>query len=452
MRLRTPSILALAGSLAVGVVIGAGPAAAADSIAVADLMASITVAPENTSPYSRDYFQHWIDADGNGCDTRAEVLIAESEVPTGPGCPTIRTGQWRSYYDGAVWTLASDVDIDHMIPLSEAWDSGAQLWTPEQRRDFANDLGYAASLVAVTDNVNQSKGDRDPAELTRPPAEWTGNLAEWMPPAPEATCRYIGDWVAVKYRWSLSVDQTEADVINGLLSGSCAGATVERPAKADGSTPPPPPPPPADNAVIEAYVTKVYADLFGRAPDPTGLAAWTAALASGTPYGEVANGITYSDEYRSRLIAASYETYLGRGPDPSGAAGWLAAMRSGATIQQMEAGFIASDEYYAKAGSTDAGWVAELYRHVLGREAAPSEIQSWTVALAQGGTRHQVAMGFLVSYEHLTDVVDGHYQHLLSRGIDPEGAHSWVIAIQGGVRVEAVIAGIVASNEYRSNP
>lgn len=439
MRLRTPSILTLAASLTVSVVTLASPAAAADNIAVIELLRSVPVAVENTSTYSRDYFQHWIDADGDGCDTRQEVLIAESTVPTTPAgdCP-VTSGQWVSWYDGGVWTIPSDVDIDHMVPLSEAWNSGAQSWSAEQRRDFANDLTIDASLAAVTDNVNQSKSDKDPAE--------------WLPPSAGAVCRYIGDWVVVKYRWGLNADQAEVNTLNTLLSGTCAGATVTIPPRASTApTTPTPPATPPDDTAIEAYVTKVYADLFGRIPDPTGLAGWTAALASGTPYGEVANGITYSDEYRSLLIAASYQTYLDRSPDPTGAAGWLAAMRSGATIQQMEAGFIASDEYYAKAGSTDAGWVAELYRHVLGREAAPSEIQAWTVALAQGGTRHQVAMGFLVSYEHLTDVVDGHYQHLLGRGIDPAGAHSWVIAIQGGVRVEAVIAGIVASIEYRSN-
>ncbi|MCU1430907.1 MAG: alpha,6-glucosidase, pullulanase-type [Actinotalea sp.] len=206
-----------------------------------------------------------------------------------------------------------------------------------------------------------------------------------------------------------------------------------------------------DRRAIEDYVTQVYRDLFDRVPDEAGLEAWADALQSGVPYGAVANGITYSDEYRATLIRASYQAYLGRDPDPEGAAGWLAAMRSGATIQQMEAGFIASDEYYTQAGSTDSDWVRALYEDVLGREAAGSEVRSWTDALAGGGTRHQVAMGFLTSYEHLTAVVDGYYQHLLGRGIDPDGAHAWVIAIQGGARVEAVIAGIVASDEYRAN-
>jgi glucose/arabinose dehydrogenase len=207
-----------------------------------------------------------------------------------------------------------------------------------------------------------------------------------------------------------------------------------------------------DRGPTEAYVTKVYRDLLDRAPDPAGLQGWTAALERGTPYGDVANGITYSDEYRSRLIAEAYRTYLERGPDPTGAAGWLAAMRSGATIQRIEAGFVASDEYYGRGGATDAAWVGRLYANVLGRGASDSEVQAWTMALAGGASRYQVAMGFLVSSEHLTNVVDGYYRDLLGRGAEPTGARGWVIAIQGGTRVEAVIAGIVASNEYRSAP
>src|SRR5665647_520810 len=416
--------------MAAGLGVGTASPSVAAPVQVSDLLAGLAVTAENTSAYDRDFFQHWIDADGDGCDTRQEVQMAESTTGTTPtgGCP-VTSGRWESWYDGGVWTAPGDVDIDHMVPLSEAWDSGAWAWTPEQRRDFANDLGFGGSLAAVTDNVNQSKGEKDPAQ--------------WLPPAGgAATCRYIADWVAVKYRWALTIDTTERATLTSLLSGGCAGTTVEPPARAIV---------PQDTAAIEAYVTRVYNDLFGRSPDPVGLAGWTRALQNGTPYGEVANGITYSDEYRGRLIVASYATYLGRGPDPSGAAGWLSAMRAGVTIQQMEAGFVGSEEYYAKAGGTDAAWVAQLYQHVLGRAAADTEIQAWVDALsANGASRYQVSMGFLVSYEHLTDVVDAYYWDLLGRGIDPTGNHGWVIAIQGGVRVEAVIAGIVASQEYRA--
>jgi hypothetical protein len=134
------------------------------------------------------------------------VLQRDSEVAVtfGSGC-TVATGRWTSPYDGAVWTLASDVDIDHVVPLAEAWASGirADGWPASRRVAYANDLGYDWSLLAVTDNVNQSKGDRDPAE--------------WLPPSPEARCTYAVQWVSVKHRWNLSVDTTEQSALTSLL-------------------------------------------------------------------------------------------------------------------------------------------------------------------------------------------------------------------------------------------
>jgi Domain of unknown function (DUF4214) len=126
----------------------------------------------------------------------------------------------------------------------------------------------------------------------------------------------------------------------------------------------------------------------------------------------------------------------------------LAAMGRGMTIEQMQSGFIASSEYYAMAGSTDAGWVTKLYADVLNRTAAPSEVAGWTSALSRGIGRDQVAMGFLLSTEHLTTVVDAYYQQLLGRGIDPSGQRTWVGILQAGGRDEAIIGGIIASDEY----
>ena len=199
---------------------------------------------------------------------------------------------------------------------------------------------------------------------------------------------------------------------------------------------------------VAAYVTRVYFDLFRRDVDPVGLATWSDALATGTPRIAVANAITSSDEYRSSHIVGSYATYLGRPPDAAGQAFWLGHLAGGMTIQSMEAGFLAADEYYGQAGSADGVWVAHLYGHVLGRSAAQSEIDFWTGRLRAGATRNSVALGFLLSTEHLVSVVDGYYQQLLGRGIDPTGSRSWVAAIQGGRRVEEIIGGIVASEEY----
>jgi hypothetical protein len=176
------------------------------------LIADLPVATEVRTGYSRDLFPLWIDADSDGCNTRYEVLIAEAvTTPTiGSGC-SLTGGRWYSYYDGAYWTATSDIDIDHMVPLAEAWDSGARLWTTAQRQAYANDLGDDRPLAAVTDNVNQAKGDKDPAE--------------WLPPLTGVRCRYIGEWAAVKTRWGLTVDSTEKSTLTSLAN-SCTNVTI----------------------------------------------------------------------------------------------------------------------------------------------------------------------------------------------------------------------------------
>ena len=135
--------------------------ASATTITARSILLKLTVRAESGSTtYSRTYFKHWIDANRDCQDTRAEVLIAESKVTprytTTRRC-TVATGKWYSYYDGATWTKASDVDIDHLVPLKEAWKSGARLWSVSNRTRYANDLGFAATLIAVTDLRNRPR-------------------------------------------------------------------------------------------------------------------------------------------------------------------------------------------------------------------------------------------------------------------------------------------------------
>ncbi|WP_421735975.1 DUF4214 domain-containing protein [Cellulomonas sp.] len=206
-----------------------------------------------------------------------------------------------------------------------------------------------------------------------------------------------------------------------------------------------------DLNATENYVVSVYEDLFDRAPDPTGRTTWTTALRSGTPRIAVANAITSSEEFRSGLIIDAYGAYLGRGPDTAGLQFWLRNMSAGMTIEQLDSGFIASDEYWAVAGGNSADWVRALYADVLGRGAGDSEVAFWQGQLNRGATRAQVAMGFLLSTEYLSSVVDGYYWWLLGRGLDPTGRSTWVSAIQHGARDEQIIGGIIASDEYWAN-
>ena len=135
------------------------------SQAALTVLARIKVERERPQGYKRDLFRHWTDDDSDSCNTREEVLIAESRTPAqvdAYGCKVIE-GDWFSEYDGLLHTNPSDLDIDHFVPLKEAWDSGAWAWSPTQRQRFANDLSDPRALIAVTAGANRSKGDKDPS-------------------------------------------------------------------------------------------------------------------------------------------------------------------------------------------------------------------------------------------------------------------------------------------------
>ncbi|WP_329368803.1 HNH endonuclease family protein [Streptomyces sp. NBC_00669] len=179
---------------------------------LSDAINSIPTAAEHRTGYTRDAFHLWIDADHNGCNTRQEVLIAQAvTAPTvGPRC-SLTGGSWRSYYDDTTVTSAHQLDIDHVVPLAEAWDSGAWTWTADRRERYANDLAGGRSLIAVTAHANRSKGDDDPAE--------------WMPPAADAQCTYAADWVRMKLRWNLTADTAEKTAL-ARIAASCSTTTV----------------------------------------------------------------------------------------------------------------------------------------------------------------------------------------------------------------------------------
>lgn len=176
-----------------------------ESSELSNLLVSLVIEPESPEPYDRSLFRHWIDADGDGCNARREVLIAEAiEAPTiGDRCDLIG-GLWYSAFDGVTSDDDSSFDVDHMVPLSEAWDSGANEWSSDRRRAFANDLDLPQALIAVSASSNRSKGDKDPAD--------------WLPPLQSYRCQYVEDWVRVKVKWELSVDQREFSAIRSLLA------------------------------------------------------------------------------------------------------------------------------------------------------------------------------------------------------------------------------------------
>ncbi|MEU8001394.1 HNH endonuclease family protein [Catellatospora sp. NPDC049111] len=204
------AVAATAAALAMSLTLTATPAYATPpnipsySTAVSRLAALTVAAESHGSTYNRDLFPHWITITG-ACNTREQVLKRDGVgVVVNSSCAAT-SGSWYSPFDGATWTAASDVDIDHMVPLAEAWASGAWAWTTTQRQTYANDLG-GPELWAVTDNVNQAKGDKDPAE--------------WQPPLSSFRCTYARSWIQVKWYYNLTVDSAEKSALNSMLA-SC---------------------------------------------------------------------------------------------------------------------------------------------------------------------------------------------------------------------------------------
>ena len=184
------------------------PATAAEALALLD---RLRVGDERPRGYDRGAWPHWTDADGDCQDARQEVLQAESlERPqlTPDGCRVV-SGLWRDTYTGETFRDPTRLDVDHMVPLAEAYRSGGRDWGVERRAAFANDLEDSRTPIAVSAAANRAKGDQGPED--------------WLPPEESARCRYIANWVAVKVRWSLSLDERERVTVGNSLQNCARG-------------------------------------------------------------------------------------------------------------------------------------------------------------------------------------------------------------------------------------
>ena len=181
----------------------AGPPGIPTAEIAVNELAAVAVAEEtHADTYDRKKFIHWATISG-ACNTRETVLVRDGEnVQTDDSCAAV-SGSWYSPYDGVTWTSASDIDIDHMVPLKEAWRSGAWEWTTAKRKAFANSL-QDSQLWAVTDRVNQGKADQDPST--------------WRPPLANFECEYARSWVDVKFDWGLTMQPAERSALENMLA------------------------------------------------------------------------------------------------------------------------------------------------------------------------------------------------------------------------------------------
>ncbi|MFF4218756.1 MULTISPECIES: HNH endonuclease family protein [Streptomyces] len=165
-------------------------------------LSGLTVAkPRPMTGYSRDKFPHWAQQ-GNKCDTRETALERDGrDVKRDDQCRAV-SGTWQSFYDDKTFTAASQVDIDHIVPLANAWRSGADQWTTDRRKEFANDLTHP-QVLTVSAASNRSKGDQSPDQ--------------WQPPSKAAWCVYGRAWTSVKSTYGLTVTDDEKKMLTTML-------------------------------------------------------------------------------------------------------------------------------------------------------------------------------------------------------------------------------------------
>lgn len=201
--------------MAVSVAVMPGTSVQATSLDALAVLATIPVQNEHRFGYSRQLFPHWLDVDGDGCNSREQVLKRDSVTlpQVDPYKCYVVAGDWVSPYDGKRISDRTEAHIDHVVALKEAWDSGAWAWTTAQRTAFANDTSDRRSLVVASASSNTAKGEKDPSN--------------WLPTRTSFVCTYLTNWVAVKARWKLSMDQSEFGRIRKVLRAQCRGARIE---------------------------------------------------------------------------------------------------------------------------------------------------------------------------------------------------------------------------------
>lgn len=160
---------------------------------------------EPPTEYDRSEWKQWTDEDHDCQDTRQEVLIRDSSEPvtfeSDRHC-RVAEGTWIDPYSGDTLTDPGALDIDHMVPLKNAFKSGGWRWDFDKRERYANDLEDRHHLLAVKLGLNRSKGSKGPEE--------------WMPPDTAYWCTYVEDWAQIKERWQLTMTTAELAKVDSV--------------------------------------------------------------------------------------------------------------------------------------------------------------------------------------------------------------------------------------------
>ena len=166
--------------------------------------------------YDRDDWSHWSDDDGDCQNIRHEVLQDETQeavtFTTSSNC-YVATGKWYGVYTGEYYYSASELDVDHFVPLKNAHDSGGYEWSLAKKKEYANYLEDSDHLIAVQSGANRSKGARGPED--------------WKPSNTEYWCQYAYDWIRIKHTWGLTATQAEWDALRFMIATCPYGYSYE---------------------------------------------------------------------------------------------------------------------------------------------------------------------------------------------------------------------------------
>ena len=165
------------------------------------------IAHSTGSDYDRSFFGGWRDLDEDCLDTRGEILVDRSlteAVLDETGCRIVG-GIWRDFYTGKILSEPATIEIDHLVPLKEAWNLGAYEWDRSRAADFAND---PENLVITTSEINRSKGSNVPPD--------------WLPFEEEFRCEYVTRFGQILGKYGFALPTNNQGLLEDLRNRSCS--------------------------------------------------------------------------------------------------------------------------------------------------------------------------------------------------------------------------------------
>jgi uncharacterized membrane protein len=245
------------------------------------------------------------------------------------------------------------------------------------------------------------------------------------------------------YTVRVSVDQTAGTPTNGATSATVsATAAIHEQLLANGTV----------GTADQNWIQEIYRDLFNRQAEMQGLGFWVAELAKGESRAQVAEQMVEMasfEEFQHDTVTALYEQYLGRAPDPGGLAYWSAYLYQGGTIESMSQALVSSPEYWqARAGNTNSGFLNALFQDALRRQIDPAALTYFGTQMAQGASAADVASMVFASDEYHRVRVNAYFEEFFNRPADPGALAYFAGELDDGLTDEYVITQLISSDEY----